>query len=137
MQKAQPTENGIRAEAGVLILEPDDELRKVLGCHLGRQRWRVLESRTEQEALRLLELENPLVLIVEVEPPGNATEKLLQLFRENEVDQKLLIFTTLGRITRELHEKYRPEFVAYKPFDVRWISDRLDSFFGLNAVEIN
>ncbi len=135
MQKAREAECGTQDKAGVLILEPDDELRRVLGFHLEGQQWRVLLSGTEQEALNLLEQENPLVLIVEIESAWNVPQDLLRLFRQNEFGRKLLVFTTLGRITTELLTKYKPDYVVYKPFDVRWISDRLDLFFGLNGLK--
>jgi DNA-binding response OmpR family regulator len=112
----------------ILLQESDSELRKVIALHMEHCHWRVLQSRTVEFALRLLEREEPDILISEFDPKNSNEAELINRFREIQEDhsRSILIITTLEHVNRKMLNKYQPEIVLHKPFDVRKVSRKID-----------
>jgi DNA-binding response OmpR family regulator len=112
----------------ILLHESDSELRKVVALHLEHLKWRVLQSKTVEFAMRLLEREEPKILISEFDPPYIKKGRLINRFRkinENGSDS-ILILMVLDHVDRELLDKFKPEIVIHKPFDVRNVSRNIN-----------
>ena len=112
----------------ILLHESDSELRKVVALHLEHLKWRVLQSKTVEFAMRLLEREEPDILIAEFDPPYANKGRLIDRFREinGNTSGSILILMILDHVDRQLLNRYRPEIVVHKPFDVRFVSRNID-----------
>jgi DNA-binding response OmpR family regulator len=110
----------------ILLLESDSELRKVIALHMERLNWRVLQSKTMDFALQLLEMETPDILILEMDTPYRMNGVLIDRFRDLDHDPSgKVVILALEHLNREVVERYRPDLLIYKPFDIRNLSQRV------------
>ena len=112
----------------ILIHESDSDLRKVIALHLEHLEWRVLQSKTVDFAIRLLEREEPDILIAEFDPPYTKKISLIDHFREinGNASESILILMVLNHVEREILNQQKPDIVFHKPFDVRIVSRKID-----------
>jgi DNA-binding response OmpR family regulator len=112
----------------ILLLESDSELRKVIALHMERLNWRVLQSKTVEFALQLLERETPDILILELDTPYRMNGMLIDRFRA--IDHGLpgkVVILALEHLNREVVDRYQPDILIYKPFDIRNLSKRVEA----------
>jgi DNA-binding response OmpR family regulator len=112
----------------ILLHESDSELRKVVALHLEHLKWRVLQSKTVEFAMQLLEREEPDILIAEFDPPYANKSRLIDRFRDinGNRSKSILILMILDDVDRKALDRYEPEIVVHKPFDVRFVSRNID-----------
>jgi DNA-binding response OmpR family regulator len=115
----------------ILVLESDSELRRVLSLHLEQLKWRVLQSKTVDFALHLLDRDSPDILVVDADSANPRADELVKQFRDHgpEGAPGLVFLTAIDRLGRESLHRCEVDVVLYKPFDVRHLSRKIDSLF--------
>ena len=123
----QPRDDANGTET-VLLVEPDHQLRRVIAASLEQQGLRVLQASDTGIAIRLLEQEDPELLILD-HNPSTSTERLVHAYLDR--DEKLeersrpIVVTTLDRPDKHWLQEIKPNAVIYKPFDVRYLFRRV------------
>jgi DNA-binding response OmpR family regulator len=114
----------------VLLLESDSELRKAIAMHLEGQQWRVLQSKTLDFAIQMLDKESPHVLISELDSPYQMNGILIDRFRErNNNHSGKVVVLALEHLKSGIVERYHPDVLIYKPFDIRYLSKKMEALF--------
>ncbi|MEJ2010867.1 MAG: hypothetical protein P8X64_01435 [Anaerolineales bacterium] len=114
----------------VLLIEPDHQLRRVIAATLEQKGLRVLQASDSGFAIRLLEREDPELMILDLNP-SVATDQLIAAFLDEDdnlpADEKSrpILITTLDRPDKQQLQEINPEAVIYKPFDVRYLYRRV------------
>jgi DNA-binding response OmpR family regulator len=114
----------------VLLVETDHQLRRVIAASLELKGLRVLQASDTGFAMRLLEREDPELMILDLNP-SIATEQLVQAFLDEDgqmsADERPrpILITTLDRPDKQRLQEIKPEAVIYKPFDVRYLYRRV------------
>jgi DNA-binding response OmpR family regulator len=114
----------------VLLVEPDHQLRRVIAVSLEQKGLRVLQASDTGFAIRLLEREDPELLILDLKPCAG-TDRLVQAYLDDENDENLaqrnrpILVTTLERPDKSWLQEFKPDAVIYKPFDVRYLYRRV------------
>ncbi len=115
-------------KGSILLQESDSELRKALALYLENLDWRVLQSKSKKFAVRLLEKENPVILITELDPAKSKPDDLIKCFRGLNQAQtvSILILTTFEHLGKEIVRQYCPDAILHKPFDVRTVGRKIE-----------
>lgn len=83
------------AKASILIVEDDPEIRELVGFHLGRDGYTVLQASSGEEGLRLAAQSNPDVIVLDVMLPGvDGFEVLRRLKADPALRRVPVILTT-------------------------------------------
>lgn len=110
--------------ATVLLLESEASLRKVVAASLQQLGLRIVEANDAEDARRRLAEEDPDLFVLELDHPSGDNGELIEVYRQQSDDGAVLL-TTTERPQDEWRERYRPEAVVYKPFDVRLLLQRV------------
>lgn len=114
----------------VLLIEPDHQLRRVIAATLEQKGLRVLQASDSGFAIRLLEREDPELMILDLNP-SVATDQLIEAFLDEDDNipadgkSRPILITTLDRPDKQQLQEINPEAVIYKPFDVRYLYRRV------------
>jgi len=111
----------------VLLVEPDPQLRRVIAASLEQRGLRVLQATDSGFAIRLLEREDPELLILDLQP-SPSTNRLVQTYLDRPPDgdeSRPILVTTLDRPDKRWLDEFKPDAVIYKPFDVRYLYRRV------------
>lgn len=110
--------------ATVLLLESDASLRKVVAASLQQRGLRIVEAADAGRARRKLHKEDPDLFVLELDHPGGQHGGLIDAYRRRNEGGAVLL-TTTERPQDGWRERYQPEAVVYKPFDVRLLAKRV------------
>lgn len=114
----------VTMSATVLLLESEDSLRKVVAASLQQLGLRIVEATNAEDARRRLAEEEPDLFVLELDHPSGDNGELIEAYRQQSDDGPVLL-TTTERPQDEWRERYQPEAVVYKPFDVRLLLERV------------
>ncbi len=110
-------------EKAVLLMERETNLRQVIAVTLRQLGFEVLEAADVLAAQKILNERIPRLMILAFEHPGQGCGELIDLFRQRHPDEtgKLLLIT-LQRPDDRWRQRYQPDLVIYKPFDIRYLT---------------
>lgn len=119
------------ATGKVLLLETEPSLRKVVAASLQQSGLEIIEVGDADEARRQLEQAPPQVFVVELDHPEGENGKLIETYRQN-IDDGAVVLTTTERPKDDWRQRYQPEAVVYKPFDIRVLAKSIRNLLGAN-----
>lgn len=111
--------------ATVLLFETETSLRKVVAASLKQLGLRIVEAEDAETARRKLEAEQPDLFVLELDHPSGENGSLIDAYRRQSDDGAVLL-TTTERPSELWRQRYQPEAIVYKPFDVRYLCQRID-----------
>jgi DNA-binding response OmpR family regulator len=112
----------------ILLVEQDNDLRRVVAANLEQQGWRVLTASAPSDARQFLGQEEPTVLVFGTETSWQAGGKLIDQFRDHADDgdgESLVVITPTDRLAEQWRRTYEPDVVIYKPYDIRYLNRKL------------
>jgi DNA-binding response OmpR family regulator len=120
----------------VLLVEKDNDLRRVISASLAQIGLRVLEAKDEKEAKGVLEKDHAEFLIVEHDWQHGKNTGVIKSFRDQTggATGRVLVITR-DRLDDDWREQQKPISVLYKPFDVRYLCRLLEGVKGKNIEE--
>lgn len=110
--------------ATVLLLETETSLRKVVAASLQQLGLRIIEAEDAEAAREHLRQEAPDLFVLELDHPSGENGALIDAYRQQS-DEGAVVLTTTERPNDDWRQRYQPEAVVYKPFDVRYLSRRV------------
>jgi DNA-binding response OmpR family regulator len=109
-------------EKAVLLMEREANLRQVIAVTLRQLGFEVLEAADVLAAHKILNERIPRLMILAFEHPGQGCGELIDLFRQrNQSEAGKLLLITLQRPDDRWRQRYQPDLVIYKPFDIRYL----------------
>jgi DNA-binding NtrC family response regulator len=120
--------------ATVLLLETEASLRKVVAASLQQSGLTIIEAGNAAEARRHLAEESPAVFVVELDHPAGENGELIETYRRDN-DNGAVVLTTTERPKDDWRQRYQPEAVVYKPFDIRVLAKSIRSLVGIDETE--
>jgi DNA-binding response OmpR family regulator len=107
----------------VLLLEHESNLRRAITVTLQQLNMNVFEVADAESALSILEQQTPQLLILEFDSINGRAGDLIDSFRQkNGSGQSLVLLTTSERPGDIWRQRYHPDIVVYKPFDIRYLT---------------
>jgi DNA-binding response OmpR family regulator len=119
------------ATGTVLLLETEPSLRRVVAASLQQSGLEIIEAGNADEARRQLEQAPPEVFVMELDHPEGENGQLIDAYRRN-IDDGAVVLTTTERPKDNWRQRYQPEAVVYKPFDIRVLAKSIRSLLGAN-----
>lgn len=110
--------------ATVLLYERETSLRKVVAASLSQLGLRIIEVGDARAAWHQLEAEQPDLFVLEFDHPSGENGAMIDAYRELE-GEGAVILTTTQRPNDGWRQRYQPEAVIYKPYDVRFLCNRI------------
>lgn len=110
--------------ATVLLYERETSLRKVVAASLRQMGLRIVEAGNAAAARRRMEAEQPDLFLLELDHPAGENGALIDAYRAME-GQGAVVLTTTRRPNNGWRQRYQPEAVIYKPYDVRYLCNRI------------
>jgi DNA-binding response OmpR family regulator len=114
----------------ILLVEDDNDLRRVVAANLEQQGWRVFSVSDPGDAWEFLRQEDPRVLVLGTETARQACGELIQRFRDEAVNEDgggFVVITPADRLKEQWRRTYKPDVVIYKPYDIRYLNRTLES----------
>lgn len=112
----------------VLLLESEVGLSRSISAHLEQHDMRVYHASDLDTARAMLETVEPDILITELDNKDPQNGTLIRQCREAPTDRDpLILVTTFDRLDDEILERFRPDVILQKPFDVRWLTHKVKS----------
>jgi len=103
----------------VLVVEDDDEVRRLIEVTMRMQEWDVIGARDGLEGLVKLEFRHPSAVILDIMMPNIGGERMLEQMRADERLGSVPVIIVTGRA--DAHEAFDalvgPNNVFPKPFD--------------------
>lgn len=118
--------------ATVLLYERETRLRKVVAASLRQMGLRIIEAGNAAAARRQMETEQPDLLLLELDHPAGENGALIEAYREME-GEGAVVLTTTQRPNNGWRERYQPEAVIYKPYDIRFLCHRISRLVQDNS----
>lgn len=110
--------------ATVLLYERETSLRKVVAASLTQMGLRIVEAGSARAAWQKLESEQPDLFVLELDHPAGENGALIDAYREMD-GEGAVVLTTTQRPNDGWRQRYQPEAVIYKPYDVRFLCNRI------------
>jgi DNA-binding NtrC family response regulator len=118
----------------VLLVERDNDLRRVISASLAQMDLHVFEARDEEEANGILQNDRVEILIVEHDWQYGKNTNVIEAYREQMGSEAgMVLVTTKDRLDDDWREQQKPLTVLYKPFDVRYLCRLINNHEGMNA----
>lgn len=122
--------------ATVLLYEREASLRKVVAASLRQIGLRILEAGHARDVWKVLETERPDLFILELDRTTGEDCALIEAYREQD-GGGAVILTTMQRPSDGWRKRYQPEAVIYKPYDVRFLCNRIRSLIPVGIHSSN
>ncbi len=120
----------------ILIADDEPHVLRVLKMSLEREGYAVELSANGKEALARLSVEEPDVLITDIQMPQMTGEQLCRHIQESMPNRRFLIFVLTSRTEIEHREWSRdiPNLLFLeKPVSIRNLAEKLDAYFAGNT----
>ena len=102
----------------ILIIEDEDSIRGFLKINLNRNGFEVLETDNGEEGLNILELQNPVVVILDVMLPGMNGFEVCKKIREKKDKIGIIMLTAKGQdMDKIMGLEYGADDYMVKPFN--------------------
>lgn len=114
--------------AAILLVEPDADLRRVIAASLRIYDWKVIQATSPSSAADKLDEGKVDVLLLGVGSSPETNTELVEAYREGEYKDGgvgMVLLMTSHRIQERWREILRPDGVIYKPFDMRYLCQRI------------
>ncbi|NLC66650.1 MAG: response regulator transcription factor [Clostridium sp.] len=133
----------------ILICEDESSIRSFLKINFERNGFNVIEAETGEEALRLTELEKPIVVVLDVMLPGISGFDVCKKLRKKYPDIGIIMLTAKGQDIDKIEGlKYGADDYVVKPFNpiefilrtkalIRRLEDNKESSENKNIIESN
>jgi two-component system torCAD operon response regulator TorR len=110
----------------VLLLESDPRLRQVLAISLNLLGVEVLSAPTANKAQEILKNQPVDLFVLAFTNPASEYGDLIERFRKKstKLQNPFLVLTT-QRLDDSWRNRYKPDAVIYKPFDIRFFIRRI------------
>ncbi len=124
----------------VLLIDDDDSLRRVTEYTLHEAGYRVLTATDGEEGLRIFELENPSVVITDIQMPGISGYEVLKTVKENRPETLVIVITAFGTLEKAVEAmKLGAYDYLTKPFgrdELCLVVEKAFSFSGLKEENV-
>ena len=112
----------------VLVVDDEFEIRDVLSRFLTEEGYEIILASNGEEALELVERENPQVILLDIWMPGFSGIETCKKLKENEKTRfiPVIVATALWDTYAEAVEAGAEDFVT-KPFNLTELSHRVES----------
>ena len=116
----------------ILVVDDDQHISDLLGSFLKNEGYEVVLATDGNEALDLVETENPQVIILDIKLPGLNGIEVCKRLKEKEETRSIpvIVITGYGDNKLEALDAGADDFVD-KPFDMAEISVRVKSAFRI------
>jgi two-component system NtrC family response regulator len=119
----------------LLLIDDDDSLRRVTEYTLHQAGYRVLTATNGEEGLRLFALEQPAVVITDIQMPGLSGYDVLERIKTDSPETLVIVVTAHGTLEKavEAMKKGAYDYIA-KPFsrdELALVVDKAFTFLGL------
>ena len=102
----------------ILIIEDEDSIRGFLKINLNRNGFEVLETDNGEEGLNILELQNPVLVILDVMLPGMNGFEVCKKIREKKDKRGIIMLTAKGQdMDKIMGLEYGADDYMVKPFN--------------------
>ena len=102
----------------ILIIEDEDSIRGFLKINLNRNGFEVLETDNGEEGLNILELQNPVLVILDVMLPGMNGFEVCKKIREKKDKIGIIMLTAKGQdMDKIMGLEYGADDYMVKPFN--------------------
>ena len=102
----------------ILIIEDEDSIRGFLKINLNRNGFEVLETDNGEEGLNILELQNPVLVILDVMLPGMNGFEVCKKIREKKDKMGIIMLTAKGQdMDKIMGLEYGADDYMVKPFN--------------------
>lgn len=88
------------ADKKILVVDDEEGIRRVLRLSLSESGYRVLTAGTATDALEIIRVERPPIVLADIIMPGMDGIELLQRIKEENPDTEVIMMT--GDVDREL-----------------------------------
>lgn len=113
----------------ILLVEKDNDLRRVISASLTQIGLRVLEASDDEEARQALDKDHVNILIVEHDWQYGKNSDVIEAFREQTSGEAgTVLVTTKDRLDDKWRQQHNPLTVLYKPFDIRYLCRLVKTF---------
>lgn len=109
----------------ILLLERDPDLRKSITLSLRQNGMQVLEAHNDTEAFEILHREPRVTLLILDRDSAQPCGPLIQAYREKTQPQGNVLLIVMERLEDQWRQKFQPDAVVYKPFDIRYLYRRV------------
>jgi CheY-like chemotaxis protein len=111
-----------RKKAKILLVDDEPDLLRLLQMELEAQRYEVVTAAGGEEALELVEVARPDLIVMDVLMPQMSGIQACQRLKGDPATRHIPIVYLTARSGASIdaeHVPYRPDFVVNKPFDRR------------------
>ena len=115
--------------ARVLLLESEASLRKVIAASLQQSGLEIIQAASPDEAREQFSQNPAAVFVLELDHPAGENGQLIEDYREHN-GHGSVVLTTTERLQDEWRQRYQPEAVVYKPFDIRVLAKSVRRLIG-------
>lgn len=120
----------------IFIADDEPHVLRVLKLSLEKEGYSVTTCANGAEAAELIMIEQPDILITDIQMPRMTGEELCRLIQQNIPERNFLIFVLTSRTEIEHREWTRGmdnlQFLE-KPVSIRDLVEKLDQYFSLRA----
>jgi DNA-binding response OmpR family regulator len=112
----------------ILLVERDNDLRRVIAASLSINDWEVIQANSLASATNKVEDGDVDLLLLGIESSSEKNIRLVRTFRQVDGGERggLVLLMTSERIKEEWRERLKPDAVVYKPFDMRFLCERIE-----------
>jgi DNA-binding response OmpR family regulator len=120
----------------VLLFETEASLRKVVAASLEQQGFDIIQAANADAVRMHLRRDTPDLFVLELDHPDGDNGRLIDAYRSRSNNGAVLL-TTTERPDNGWRDRYQPEAVVYKPFDVRFLCRRVRGLAEMTGAGID
>jgi DNA-binding NtrC family response regulator len=114
--------NDLYRKSKVVIVENDPALCRIMEISLYQAGLNVEAVSEYEDAIMILQHQKPIIFILDKDINEVDAGKLITDYRQYlNADEGSVIVSTANRLKDEWRQKYKPDKVVYKPFDIRYL----------------
>lgn len=119
-------------------MESDSDLRRVIAASLRIYEWKVIQATSPSNATEKLDEGIVDVLLLGMGSTPESNSRLIDAYRRGEHDEHagMVLLMTSHRIQEPWRERLNPDAVIYKPFDMRYLCQRISQLIEASGERV-
>ena len=109
----------------ILVLERDVELRRSIALSLEQNGLQVFEAGDDAQAFEVLEREALALLVIDRDSALRCEQVIKAFRKKSRRSSRRVLLITMERLEDVWRQRFRPDAVIYKPFDIRYLYRRI------------
>lgn len=112
----------------ILLVERDRDLRRVIAASLKLNEWEVIQANSITKAAGRVQDGRVDLLLLGITAAPEESIQLVRRYRQLDGDEGsgLVLIMITDRLQEEWRERLAPDAVVYKPFDMRYLCERVE-----------